>query len=125
MSRPGFRTVEPTSGEWKRVATIQTMHDGTVLPTWGVMVADTLQWIGKSHPLGEGQQCHAESQANAGLFAASKTMAGLLEEATTAWAEQFDGGDDQDRSVSGADLVEWFARWRLRARTVLDTVGVP
>ena len=64
---------------------MQTMSDGTVLPTWGVMVADTLQWIGKVHPLGEGPQCQAEVHANAGLFAASKAMAGLLEEGTQAW----------------------------------------
>ncbi len=125
MSRPSIRTAEPTAGEWKWVATFQTMHDGTKLPTWGVMVSDTMQWVGKAHPLGEGQQCQAEAHANAGLFAASKAMAGLLAEATKAWAEQFDGPDDQDLSISGADLLDWFAQWRLRARKALDAAGVP
>jgi hypothetical protein len=125
MSHPGVRTAEPTAGEWKWAATFQTMHDGTKLPTWGVMVTDTMQWVGKVHPLGDGPQCQAEAHANAGLFATSKVMAGLLEEATKVWAEQFDDPDDQDLSISGADLLDWFAQWRLRARKALDAAGVP
>ncbi|MGI4946799.1 MAG: hypothetical protein ACRYHQ_40615 [Janthinobacterium lividum] len=101
------------------------MHDGTVLPTWGVMVAATLQWIGKVHPIGETREQQGEAQANAMLFAASRTMSELLDEATRAWAEQFDGPEDQDCSVSGGDLVEWFAQWRVRARQALDVAGVP
>ena len=125
MSRPPARTAEPTAGVWKWIATIMTMHDGTVLPTWGVMVAATQQWIGRVHPLGEAPQCQAEAQANAMLFAASRTMSELLDEATRAWAEQFDGAEDQDCSVSGADLLDWFAQWRARARQALDVAGVP
>ena len=101
------------------------MHDGTVLPTWGVIVPGTGKWIGRVHPLGEGPQCEAEAHANAGLFATSRTMAELLDEATKAWAEQFDGPEDQDCSVSGADLMDWFAQWRVRARQALDMAGVP
>jgi len=102
-----------------------TMHDGTVLPTWGVMVAATLQWVGRVHPIGEAPEHQAEAQANAMLFAASKTMSELLDEATKAWAEQFDGPEDQDCSVSGADLMDWFAQWRVRARLALDVAGLP
>ena len=44
----------------------------------------------------------------------------LLAEALGAWSEQFDGPEDHDLSISGADLVEWFAEWRLRARDQLS-----
>ncbi|NPD66278.1 hypothetical protein HN018_23680 (plasmid) [Lichenicola cladoniae] len=107
------------------MATQQIMHDGSVIATWGVQVAATSQWIGKVHPIGEGTAHCAEAHANAGLFAASKLMADVLDEATKAWIEQFNGPDDQDLSVSGADLVDWFAQWRLRARKALDAAGVP
>ena len=112
----------PTDGEWTLTATTQTMHDGTVLQTWGVMVQDTQQWIGKAHPLGETIEQRAEAHANATLFAASKQMATLLNDAAQAWAAQFDGAQDQDLSISGADLMDWFAQWRLRVRQVLQKV---
>jgi hypothetical protein len=118
----GLPKAHPTDGEWNWASTVQTMHDGTVLRTWGVMVEDTLQWIGKAHPLGETVEQQAEAHANVTLFAASKQMATLLDEAVQAWAAQFDGPEDQDRSVSGADLMDWFAQWRLRARQVLRKV---
>ncbi|MDQ2802768.1 MAG: hypothetical protein M3Y41_08810 [Pseudomonadota bacterium] len=101
------------------------MHDGTVLKTWGVQVGASGQWVGKVHPIGPTGKNQAEAHANGGLFAASKLMAELLTEATQAWSSQFDGPEDEDRSVSGADLVDWFAQWRLRARTALDAAGVP
>src|ERR1700730_4648626 len=40
VMRAVTRISGPTAGEWKRTATIQTMHDGRVLPTWGVLVSD-------------------------------------------------------------------------------------
>ena len=123
MSRPGKRTALPTAGQWRRVPTRMTMHDGTVMKTWGVQVGETGQWVGRVHPIGPELEGQAEAHANAGLFAASKTLAGLLEEATQAWAEQFDGSEEQDCSVSGADLVEWFAQWRQRARQALDAAN--
>ena len=43
----------------------------------------------------------------------------VLQEALDTWAEQFDGPEDEDLSISGADLVEWFAQWRLRLREQL------
>ena len=125
MSRPGTRSAPPTAGSWRWVPTQMTMHDRTVMKTWGVQVTDTGQWVGRVHPIGPEPEHQAEAHANAGLFAASKAMANLLEEATQAWAEQFDGPEDKDLSVSGADLTEWFAQWRLRARETLDAAGVP
>ncbi len=125
MSQPGTRSAEPTDGEWKWVPTIQTMHDGAVLRTWGVQVGANGEWVGKAHPIAPTTENQAEAHANAGLFAASKQMAELLSEATQAWSSQFDGPENEDCSISGADLMDWFARWRLRARAALDAAGVP
>ena len=125
MSRPGIRSAEPTDGEWMWVPTIQTMHDGTVLRTWGVQVGATGQWVGNAHPIGPTTENQAEAHANGGLFAASKLMAVLLTEATQAWSNQFDGPEEEDCSISGADLMDWFAQWRLRARAALEAAGVP
>ncbi len=121
MSRPG----NPTAGNWKLVPTIQTMHDGSILRTWGVQVQGTEQWVGRAHPIGPTPENQAEAQANAALFAASKLMAEMLIEATEAWSEQFDGPEDEDCSISGADLLDWFAQWRLRARKALDAAAIP
>ena len=125
MSRPGIRSAEPTAGQWRWVATRMTMHGGKVVSTWGVQVSATGQWVGRVHPIGSEPEHQAEAHANAGLFAASKAMSELLLDATQVWAEQFDGPDDRDLSVSGADLMEWFAQWRLLARKALDAAGVP
>ena len=100
------------------------MHDGSALRTWGVQVAETGQWVGKVHGLGTSTESQAEAYANGGLFAASKEMADLLDEATRAWALQFDA-TCHGCSVPGADLVEWFTAWRRKARQVLDAAGVP
>jgi histidinol dehydrogenase len=43
----------------------------------------------------------------------------VLTEAVQAWADQFDGVDETDLEVSGADLVDWFADWRDRAKAAL------
>ncbi len=56
----------------------------------------------------------------AALLAASKRMAELLSQALCDWP-QFDGDED----VSGDDLVDWFAQWRLRVRSALAQVDVP
>lgn len=125
MSRAGIRSAEPTAEEWHWVPTHMTMHDGSMVKTWGVQVGATGQWVDRVHPIGPKPVLQAEAHANAGLFAASKAMSELLLEATQAWSEQFDGPDDRDLSVSGADLVDWFAQWRLRARQALDAAGIP
>lgn len=125
MSRPGIRSAEPTAGEWHWVPTQMTMHGGEVVKTWGVQVGATGQWVGRVHPIGVEPALQAEAHANAGLFAASKAMSELLREATQAWSEQFDGPEDRDQSISGADLMDFFAQWRLRALATLDAAGVP
>ena len=45
----------------------------------------------------------------------------LLLEALEAWADQFDGPQDEDAYVSGTDLLEWFSDWRLRLRAALSS----
>jgi hypothetical protein len=117
--------INPTAGEWQPVSTIQTMHDGTVLRTWGVAVAGTQQWVGKAHAIGPEPNHQAEARANAGLFAASKLMAATLAEAVGPWADHFDSADDRECPVSGADLLDWFVQWRLRAKAVLDAARGP
>ena len=114
-----------TPGLWRRLSTTQTMHNGTVLLTWGVQVSGTQQWVGKAHAVGPSLDEKAEAFANAGLFAASKEMAILLMEATQAWAAQFDEADPDSVEISGADLVAWFAEWRLRVRKALDVAVTP
>jgi hypothetical protein len=114
-----------TRGQWRRVSTTQTMHDGTLLLTWGVQVSDTQQWVGKAHALGDTLEDKAESFANAGLFASSKEMAVLLHEATQVWADQFDDTGPDSPEISGADLLDWFAQWRLRAKKLLEVAVTP
>ena len=113
----------PTGGVWVRVPARQTMHDGQMLPTWGVQVAATGRWVGRAHPIGPSPEALAEAGANAALFAASKAMAGALREAVTAWEEQFDVPEGGEAGISGADLLEWFARWRVRAGRALAQAG--
>ena len=59
-----------------------------------------------------------ETEQYAQLLGVSPVMLTLLQEALGAWAERFDAPDnpDEDVSVDGGDLVEWFADWRLRVR---------
>lgn len=61
-----------------------------------------------------------EANRYAHLLAASPVMLELLEEALGIWSERFDGPEDEDLSVPGADLVDWFAAWRLRVRAELQ-----
>jgi hypothetical protein len=114
-----------TPGLWRRVSTTQTMHDGTLLLTWGVQISTTRQWVGKAHAVGPSLDEKAESYANAGLFAASKEMAVLLKEAADVWSAQFDETDPDSLEIPGADLLEWFAQWRLRAKQLLDVAITP
>ena len=124
IERPLAGTAQPTGGVWVHVPAWQAMHDGQVLPTWGVQVAATGQWVGRAHPVGPTASEQAEAGANAALFAASKAMAGVLREAMTAWEEQFDAPDGEEASISGADLLAWFAQWRVRAQRALAQAGV-
>ena len=124
MSGPPTRSVPPTAGKWLWTTTTQPMHDGAAMRTWGVRVAETGQWVGQVNALGTDRANQAEAYANGGLFAASKAMADLLDEATRAWALQFDASYF-GCTVPAADLVEWFTTWRQKARQVLDAAGAP
>ena len=59
-----------------------------------------------------------EAEQYAQLLGLSPVMLALLREALAVSADQFDAPDDPDEDVSvdGGDLVEWFAEWRLRVR---------
>lgn len=106
-------------GRWVRMPTTQRMHDGSVLPTWGVQVNEI--WIGHSHPIGPSPAERALARHHAALFAASRDMAVVLQEALEAFGAEFEADED----VSGADLVQWFAEWRIRARASLGKAGAP
>ena len=56
-----------------------------------------------------------EASSYAELFARCPGMQRLLDEVVAFEAEAF----DEDEPVSGADLVQWFADWRGRVRTLL------
>lgn len=49
------------------------------------------------------------------------SLEALLDEAVNFEAEAF----DEDQEISGADLVEWFAEWRCRARRVVKSTSPP
>ena len=78
------------------------------------------RWLGEhlgmlSPDLGSGTQLTASRSD------AAAPMRLVLQEALRAWSAQFDGDPQQDLSVSGADLVDWFSQWRLRARAALGS----
>lgn len=106
-------------GRWVRVPTTQRMHDGSLMPTWGVQVNGT--WIGRAHPIGPSPAEQALARHHATLFAASKGMTGVLQEALAAFGAEFDADED----VPGADLVQWFIEWRERAKAALGKAGAP
>jgi len=124
VSGPPTRSVPPTAGTWLWTVTAQHTQDGPATRTWGVRVAETGQWVGQVNALGTGRANQAEAYANGGLFAASKGMADLLDEATRAWVLQLDA-PCHGCTVPAADLLEWFTAWRRKARQVLDAAGVP
>ncbi len=62
-----------------------------------------------------------EARRDLALILAAPDMAELLREATMFSADAFDA--EQPEDVEGADLVDWFAEWRLRVKHAL--AGVP
>ncbi len=66
-----------------------------------------------------------EAEQYAQLLSRSPVMLALLKQALAAWAEKFDAPDDTDEdvSVNGGDLVDWFAQWRLRVREGLAALS--
>ena len=61
----------------------------------------------------------ARNVREVGLGAECRAMRSLLEEAV-GW--QSGAFDDGDWDTSGADLVGWFAEWRLRVQATLHLV---
>lgn len=55
---------------------------------------------------------------------AEPNLASVVKNALAYEASQFDGPSDQDLSVSGADLVDWFTAWRQEARAALTEIGI-
>ncbi len=104
--------------------TTQHTPDAGETRTWAVQVAETGQCVGQVSAQGTSTASQAEAYANGGLFAASKQMAGLLDEATRAFALQLDA-DCFGCAAPADELMEWFKAWRRKARQVLDAAGVP
>jgi hypothetical protein len=59
-----------------------------------------------------------QAEAIARLISATPQLRDLLFEAIHVWAAEFDAPPDVEGYVSGADLVDWFAQWRLKAKAV-------
>lgn len=58
-------------------------------------------------------------------IAALPALQAILTTAIGAWAGQFDEEADGDSEVPGAELVEWFAQWRLQAKEALAEMSPP
>jgi len=67
---------------------------------------------------GTAEGVHEAEQAAAAIATLPK-LYDVLQQATQAWSEEFDGDDETNPSVSGADLVDWFSQWRLAAKAAL------
>lgn len=123
MSAPGesapVNLAALLDGTWVLVPTTPTMHDGSVLRTWGVQANGV--WVGRVHPIGPNPAEQALARYHAALFATSKGMAGVLQEALAAFGAEFDADED----VPGVDLVQWFTEWCERAKAALGKVGAP
>lgn len=104
-------------GPWTLVPTTQCMATGRLLPTYGVK-ANGL-WVGRAHPLGPSADDLALARKHGELFAASKGMAAVLQEALDQFGEAFEA----DEEVDGGDLVEFFAEWRKRVRAAMKPAG--
>ncbi len=63
-----------------------------------------------------------KAEACAALLALAPAMLDLLRDALAAWSDQFDGDDDTDLHVSGADFVDWFTGWRNTAKCRLSSL---
>lgn len=67
------------------------------------------------------ERCAEETRTYAAPRTVAPTVFDLLLEALEAWADQFDGPQDEDLYVSGTDLLEWYSDWRLRVRAALTS----
>lgn len=66
-----------------------------------------------------------QAEAIARLITATPQLRDLLSEAIHVWAAEFDAPSDVEGYVSGADLIDWFAQWRLKAKAVHAALNLP
>ncbi len=71
---------------------------------------------GEVMPAGECPKCGAVAHLTK---PDDDSLAALIGDALLYEAGQFDGPEDEDLEVSGADLVDWFTDWRERAKRAL------
>lgn len=107
-----------TPGEWVVVPTHMTMFGGDRFPTYGIVATKTEpeHFIARTHPKNGLPEERPILEMDARLFAASKAMATLLLQALAYEEDAF----DNDESVDGGDLVDFFAGWRQDVRRLLE-----
>ncbi len=66
-----------------------------------------------------------QAEAIANLITATPQLRDLLSEAIHMWAAEFDAPLDVEGNVSGADLIDWFVQWRLKAKAVYAALNLP
>jgi len=64
------------------------------------------------------------AEAIARLITTTPQLRDLLSEAIHVWAAAFDAPPDVGGCVSGGDLIDWFAQWRLRAKAVHEALNL-
>jgi hypothetical protein len=60
-----------------------------------------------------------DAEQLARLLTIAPLLHALIVDATQVWPAEFDAPPDVDRSISGADLIDWFDGWRSRAKEAL------
>jgi hypothetical protein len=80
-------------------------------------------WAETAHRHGEpDDHCRdraSEWEAIRPLLQSAPALLDLLNEVEISWGDAFDTGD----SIDGGDLVEWFAQWLSKVRSLIATVG--
>jgi hypothetical protein len=66
-----------------------------------------------------------QAESIARLITATPQLRDLLPDAIHVWAAEFDAPPDVEGYVSGADLIDWFAQWRLKATAVHAALNLP
>ena len=66
-----------------------------------------------------------QAEAIARLITATPQLRDLVSEAIHVWAAAFDAPPDIEGCVSGADLIDWFAQWRLKAKAIHAALNLP